>query len=45
VKSGIKPGAWRVNVESSTGAILGRYRFNVLSQSGAPATLETELKN
>jgi MFS family permease len=45
VKSGIKPGAWRVNVESSTGAILGRYRFNVLAQSGAPATLETELKD
>lgn len=44
VKSGIKPGAWRVNVETPTGAILGRYRFNVLSQSGEP-TLETELKD
>jgi len=45
VKSGIKPGAWRVNVETPTGAILGRYRFNVLSQSGEPPTLETELKD
>ena len=44
-KSGIKPGAWRVNVETPTGAILGRYRFNVLSQSGEPPTLETELKD
>ena len=45
VKTGIKPGAWRVNVETPTGAILGRYRFNVLSQSGEPARLETELKD
>lgn len=45
VKSGIKPGAWRVNVETPTGAILGRYRFNVLSQSGEPPTFETELKD
>jgi hypothetical protein len=45
VKTGIKPGAWRVNVETPTGAILGRYRFNVLSPSGEPARLETELKD
>ena len=45
VKTGIKPGAWRVNVETPTGAIVGRYRFNVLSQSGEPPTLETELKD
>jgi hypothetical protein len=45
VKSGLKPGAWRVNVEIPTGAILGRFRFNVLPESGAPAPLKTELKN
>jgi hypothetical protein len=45
VKSGIKPGAWRVNVETPTGAILGRFRFNVLLPSGAPAALKTELKD
>jgi Protein of unknown function (DUF2914) len=45
VKTGIKPGAWRVNVETPTGAILGRYRFNTLSQSGEAPRLETELKD
>jgi hypothetical protein len=45
VKSGLKPGAWRVNVEIPTGAILGRFRFNVLPQSGEPARLQTELKD
>ena len=45
VKSGLKRGAWRVNVETPAGAILGRFRFNVLSQSGAPAPLKTELKD
>jgi hypothetical protein len=45
VKSGLKPGAWRVNVEIPTGAILGRFRFNVLPESGEPALLQTELKD
>ncbi len=45
VKSGVKPGAWRVNVETPTGAILGRFRFNVSLQSGAPPPLRTELKD
>jgi len=45
VKSGIKPGAWRVSVETPTGAILGRFRFNVLSLSAVPAPLKTELKD
>ena len=45
MKSGIKPGAWRVNVETPTGAILGRYRFNALSGSGVPATLKSEVKD
>lgn len=44
VKSGIKPGAWRVNVETPTGAILGRYRFDALAASGVPAALKSELK-
>jgi hypothetical protein len=45
MKSGIRPGPWRVNVETSTGAILGRFRFNVLSLSALPAPLKTELKD
>lgn len=45
VKSGLKPGAWRVNVEIPTGAIVGRFRFNVSPESGAPVPLKTELKN
>jgi hypothetical protein len=45
VKNGVKPAAWRVNVETANGAILGRYRFNVLAPSGTPATLVTELQN
>lgn len=45
VKSGLKPGAWRVNVETPSGAILGRFRFNVVPQSADPPALETELKN
>jgi hypothetical protein len=45
VKSGIKPGAWRVNVETPTGAILGRFRFNVLSLPALPVPLKTELKD
>jgi hypothetical protein len=31
VKTGLTPGAWRVNVETPTGALLGRLRFNVVS--------------
>lgn len=45
VKSGLKPGAWRVNVEIPTGAILGRFRFNVVPESGAPPALKEEVKN
>ena len=45
MKSGLEPGAWRVNVETPTGAILGRFRFDVLSPSGVPAQLKTELKD
>lgn len=44
MKGGVRPGAWRVNVETPNGAILGRYRFNVLPQSGMPATLGTALQ-
>jgi len=40
----IRPGAWRVNVETPGGALLGRLRFNVILQSEAPE-LQTELKN
>jgi DUF2914 family protein len=44
VSKHIEPGAWRVNVETPDGALLGRLRFNVVLQDGAPA-LQTELKN
>jgi hypothetical protein len=36
VKTGIIPGAWRVNVETSSGALLGRLRFNVVTQPTDP---------
>jgi hypothetical protein len=45
MKSGIRPGAWRVNVETPTGAILGRFRFNIFPQSAAPPSLKIELKD
>jgi hypothetical protein len=45
MKRGVWPGAWRVNVETPTGAILGRVRFNVLSPAAEPPSLKTELKD
>ena len=36
VKTGITQGAWRVNVETPTGALLGRLRFNVIIQPSDP---------
>ena len=44
VKTGITPGAWRVNVETPTGALLGRLRFNVVLQPSDPPLI-TQLKN
>jgi hypothetical protein len=44
VKTGITPGAWRVNVETPTGALLGRLRFNVVLQASDPPLI-TQLKN
>ena len=44
VKTGITPGAWRVNVETPSGALLGRLRFNVVLQPSDPP-LVTQLKN
>jgi hypothetical protein len=41
---GIRAGAWRVNVETPGGALLGRLRFNVIVQNDEPA-LQTEIKN
>jgi len=41
---GIRAGAWRVNVETPGGALLGRLRFNVTVQSYEPV-LQTEIKN
>ncbi|MGB6544574.1 MAG: DUF2914 domain-containing protein [Candidatus Acidiferrales bacterium] len=42
--NGIRAGAWRVNVETPRGALLGRLRFNVIVQSDEPE-LRTETKN
>lgn len=44
VRTGITAGAWRVNVESRNGALLGRLRFNVVLQASDPPLL-TQLKN
>jgi hypothetical protein len=44
VKTGITAGAWRVNVEATSGALLGRVRFNVVLQPSEPPLI-TELKN
>lgn len=45
MKKDLWPGAWRVNVETSTGAILGRIRFDILPPSGSQHLLEAQLKD
>jgi hypothetical protein len=40
----IRPGAWRVNVKTPGGALLGRLRFNVILQTDEPE-LQSEIKN
>jgi Protein of unknown function (DUF2914) len=44
IKTGILAGAWRVNVETPSGALLGRLRFNVALQASDPP-LVTQIKN
>ena len=44
VRTGITAGAWRVNVETPSGALLGRLRFNVVLQPSDPPLI-TQLKN
>jgi hypothetical protein len=44
VRAGIAAGAWRVNVETPGGALLGRLRFNVVLQAADPALI-TQIKN
>ena len=44
VKTGIAAGAWRVDVETPSGALLGRVRFNVILQTSEPP-LVTQVKN
>jgi Protein of unknown function (DUF2914) len=44
VKTGIIPGVWRVNVETSSGGLLGRLRFNVVLQPSDPPLI-TQIKN
>lgn len=39
VKTGILAGAWRVNVEIPSGALLGRLRFNVVLQPPDPSLI------
>ncbi len=41
---GLAPGRWRVNVLTSTGLVLGRLRFNVVSEKVEPV-LKTEILN
>lgn len=44
VRTGITAGAWRVNVETPSGALLGRLRFNVVLQASDPPLI-TQIKN
>lgn len=44
MKNQVPPGAWRVNVETPNGALLGRLRFNVAAASSRPL-LSTETKD
>jgi Protein of unknown function (DUF2914) len=44
VRTNITAGAWRVNVESPRGALLGRLRFNVILQASDPPLI-MQLKN
>lgn len=44
-KSGLRPGAWRVSVETPSGDVLGRVRFDVLAESGDTPALKTEIKD
>src|SRR3989344_1395113 len=37
MKTGISPGSWRVNVETSQGQIIGRLRFNIIQAAEAPS--------
>jgi DUF2914 family protein len=43
-KTGVMPGAWRVNVETPSGALLGRLRFNVIDEDSDPPLI-TEVKD
>ena len=44
MKGQVPPGAWRVNVETPSGAVLGRLRFNVVPAT-IPAAFMTEVKD
>ncbi|MBZ5644554.1 MAG: DUF2914 domain-containing protein [Acidobacteriia bacterium] len=44
VSAAVAAGAWRVNVETPGGALLGRLRFNVVLQEAEPALI-TQIKN
>lgn len=43
LKTDLAPGAWRVNVETEQGSLIGRLRFNVISAE-TPVPLETGVK-
>ena len=36
IKVGLEPGAWRCNVETARGALIGRINFNAVAASGTP---------
>lgn len=44
VNAAVTAGAWRVNVETPNGALLGRLRFNVVLQHSDPPVI-TQIKN
>ncbi len=44
IKENVMPGAWRVNVETESGQIIGRLRFDVIAADTEPA-LTTEVKD
>ncbi len=44
IKSDLMPGAWRVNVETERGELLGRLRFNIILQISEPV-LAADIKS
>ncbi len=43
VKSNLEPGEWRCNVETASGALIGRFNFTVVESSSVPALSQKTL--